>query len=79
MSGSLDTAASLSNLQPSATLQRDIFDTPAPVSVAEASKAEQGGGGHEGHEVRGITPGTDHANPPTPMPATRDRSTMTTP
>ena len=58
---------------PPATLQRDVFDAPAPVSIAEAMKAVNGVS-HEGHSVRGITPGTDEENPPTPMPATRDRT-----
>jgi len=65
--------ADMQRVQPAATLGRDAFDTPAPASVAEATKAAQGGG-HEGHQMRGITPGEDRENPPTPMPATRDGS-----
>ena len=64
--------AEMRSVQPSSTLQPDVFDAPAASSVAEAAKAAQGGG-HEGHSMRGITPGTDRENPPTPMPATRDR------
>lgn len=64
--------------RPAATLRRDAFDAPAAVSVAEAEKAAQGGS-HEGHGTRGITPGQDRENPPTPMPATRDGSTSTRP
>lgn len=60
--------------QPAAiTLRPDAFDAPAPASVSEAAKAAQGGG-HEGHQMRGITPGQDRENPPSPMPATRDGS-----
>jgi Heavy metal binding domain len=66
----------MQRVQPSVTLRRDAFDAPAPVSVSEAAKAAQGGG-HEGHQARGITPGQDRENPPTPMPATRDGSTRT--
>ncbi len=66
--------AETQSLQPTSTLRRDEFDAPASVAVSEASKATQGGG-HEGHTMRGITPGEDHENPPTPMPATRDRTT----
>ncbi len=68
--------AELRSIQPSATLQPDAFDAPASVSVSEAAKAGQGGG-HEGHTMRGITPGQDRENPPSPMPATRDRGTTT--
>jgi hypothetical protein len=64
--------AEIRGMQPSATLQPDAFDAPATVSVNEAVKARQGGG-HEGHNMRGITPGEDRENPPSPMPATRDR------
>ena len=64
----------IATVNPAATLQRDVLDTPAPVSVSEAAKAAHGGG-HEGHDTRGITPGTDHENAPTPMPATRDHTT----
>ena len=63
--------AEIRGVQPSATLQRDAFDAAAPRSVSEASKA-LAGGDHDGHETRGITPGQDHENPPSPMPATRD-------
>ena len=67
--------ADLQRVQPAATLRGDAFDAPAAVSVSEASKAAQGGGGHEGHGgTRGIIAGEDHENPPTPMPATRDGS-----
>jgi len=65
--------AEMQRVQPAATLRGDAFDAPASVSVAEAAKATQGGG-HEGHQTRGITPGQDSENPPTPMPATRDGS-----
>jgi Heavy metal binding domain len=68
----------MQRMQPAATLRRDAFDAPAAVSVAEAAKATQGGG-HEGHGTRGITPGEDRENPPSPMPATRDGSTNTAP
>jgi len=67
----------MQRMRPAATLQRDAFDAPAAISVSEAAKAAQGGG-HEGHQTRGITPGQDRENPPTPMPATRDGSTSTT-
>jgi hypothetical protein len=70
--------AEMQRVQPAATLRRDAFDAPAAVSVSEAAKAAQGGG-HEGHQTRGITPGQDRENPPTPMPATRDGSTGKTP
>jgi hypothetical protein len=70
--------AEMQRVQPAATLRRDAFDAPAPVSVSEAAKATQGGG-HEGHPMRGITPGQDRENPPTPMPATRDGSTPAAP
>ena len=65
-------SSEMRSVQPSSTLQPDVFDAPAASSVAEAAKATQGGG-HEGHPMRGITPGADRENPPTPMPATRDR------
>ena len=65
--------AEMQRAEPSATLRRDAFDAPAAVSVSEAAKAAQGGG-HEGHQTRGITPGQDRENPPSPMPATRDGS-----
>ena len=56
-------------------LAPDPFDAPAASAVAEAAKTA-GGGGHEGHgSTRGITPGEDRENPPTPMPARRDGST----
>lgn len=58
-------------VQPASTLQGDPFDAPAPAAVSEAAKASQGGG-HEGMEMRGITPGEDRENPPTPAPAIRD-------
>lgn len=67
----------MQRVRPAATLSGDAFDAPAPVSVSEAAKAAQGGG-HEGHQARGITPGQDRENPPTPMPATRDGSTSGT-
>ena len=56
-------------------LREDAFDAPAPSAVTEAEKARQGGG-HEGHQLRGIVPGEDHANPPTAMPARRDGSDL---
>lgn len=68
------TNAEIRAINPTSTLQSDVFDAPAAVSVNEAAKARQGGG-HEGHQMRGITPGEDRENPPTPMPATRDRTT----
>lgn len=68
--------ADIRSIQPPATLQPDAFDAPAPVSVNEAAKAGQSRG-HEGHGMRGITPGEDRENPPTPMPATRDGSKTT--
>lgn len=61
------------SVQPAATLQPDVFDAPAPIAVAEAIKAVHGGG-DGGPETRSIVPGTDHENPPTPMPAIRDRA-----
>ena len=64
--------AEIQRITPAATLQRDAFDAAAPIAVAEAVKAAHGG--HDGHQTRGITPGEDHENPPTPMPATRDGS-----
>lgn len=68
----------IQRVQPAATLRSDAFDAPAAVSVSEAAKAAQAGG-HDGHQTRGITPGQDRENPPTPMPATRDGSTSTKP
>ena len=65
--------AEMQRVQPASTLRGDAFDAPAPAAVSEAAKATQGGG-HEGHQMRGITPGEDRENPPTPMPATRDRT-----
>jgi hypothetical protein len=67
-------STAIGSVQPWSTLQPDAFDAPAPSAVSEAMKASRDGG-HEGHEMRGITPGEDHENPPTPMPATRDRTT----
>ena len=64
----------MGSIEPSSTLRGDPFDAPAAVSLAEAAKASAPGG-HEGHSTKGITPGEDHENPPTPMPATRDGST----
>lgn len=51
-------------------LAPDAFDAPAATSVRESAKAIEG----RGDEVqrRGITPGEDRENPPTPAPATRD-------
>jgi hypothetical protein len=67
--------ADMRRVQPAATLTGDAFDAPAAVSISEAAKAAQGGGAHAGHGgMRGITPGEDRENPPTPMPATRDGS-----
>jgi hypothetical protein len=66
-------SSELQRVQPAATLRPDAFDAPAPAAVSEARKATQGGG-HEGHATRGITPGEDRENPPTPMAATRDRT-----
>jgi hypothetical protein len=63
--------AEMQRLRPAATLKSDPFDAPAPLAVAETNKARQGGG-HEGHQMRGITPGQDRENPPTPAPAFRD-------
>lgn len=60
----------MQRMQPSATLQPDEFDAAAATSVSEAARAAQGGG-HDGHTMRGITPGEDRENPPSPMPATR--------
>lgn len=70
------TNTEIRSIHPPATLQPDAFDRPAAVSVGEAAKARQGGG-HEGHTLRGITPGEDRENPPTSMPAFRDGSTGT--
>lgn len=64
------TNAALRKLQPGATLQPDVFDAARPAPVAEAAKAREPMD-HSGH-TRGITAGEDEANPPTPMPATRD-------
>jgi hypothetical protein len=65
------TTAEVQRLRPSSTLQGDEFDAPAAAAVSEARKASQSGG-HEGMEMRGITPGQDRENPPTPAPAFRD-------
>jgi hypothetical protein len=65
------TSSEMQRMQPAATLRRDAFDAAAPIAVAEAARATQGGD-HAGHDTRGITPGEDHENPPTPRPATRD-------
>ena len=65
------TNAEMQRVRPAATLKGDAFDAPAAVAVAEAMKASQGGG-HEGMEMRGITPGQDRENPPTSAPAFRD-------
>ena len=65
------TNAEMQRVRPAATLKGDAFDAPAAVAIAEAMKASQGGG-HEGMEMRGITPGQDRENPPTPAPAFRD-------
>lgn len=58
-------------------LRPDPFDAAAPAAVAEAEKARQDHSGHEGQQMRGITPGEDKENPPTPMAATRDTTTKT--
>jgi len=71
-------SAEMQRVQPAATLRSDAFDAPAAISVSEAAKAARGGG-HEGHQTRGITPGQDRENPPAPMPATRDGRTGNTP
>lgn len=69
----------MQRVQPAATLRGDAFDAPAAASVSEAAKATHGGS-HEGHATRrGITPGQDRENPPTPMPATRDGSAKAPP
>ncbi len=65
------TNAEIQRLRPASTLKGDMYDAPAAVAVSEAIKASQGGS-HEGMEMRGITPGTDRENPPTPAPAFRD-------
>lgn len=65
------------SLDPAATLERDRFDAPAPEALAEAAKARAGD--HEGHDTRGITPGQDEENPPTPMPAIRTRENSAAP
>lgn len=67
------TSAAIAGLEPVSTLDADRFDAAVPISVAEAVKAAVGGG-HEGHDTRWITPGEDHANPPTPMAAVRTRA-----
>jgi hypothetical protein len=64
------TNAALRKLQPGETLQPDAFDAARPAPIAEAAKAREPMD-HSGH-TRGITAGEDEANPPTPMPATRD-------
>jgi len=52
--------ADMRDVQPSATLQPDAFDAPAPISVSEAAKATQGGG-HEGHQIQQAPmPAADH-------------------
>ncbi|HYC92006.1 MAG TPA: heavy metal-binding domain-containing protein [Thermoanaerobaculia bacterium] len=56
-------SADMKPVQPAITLRPDAFDAPSPISVAEAAKAARGGG-HEGHQMRGITPGQDRENPP---------------
>ena len=71
------TNAEMRSVTPASTLRPDAFDAPAPIAVSEAAKATQSGGGHEGHQMRGITPGQDRENAPTPMPATRDRGAAT--
>ena len=65
------TNAEIQRLRPASTLKGDAFDAPAAAAVSEAMKASQGGG-HEGMDMRGITPGEDRENPPTPAPAFRD-------
>lgn len=72
------TNAEMRSVRPAATLQPDVFDAPAPIAVAEAVKARHGTG-HSGPETRGITPGEDHANPPSPMPAIRDNTNTPAP
>jgi hypothetical protein len=67
------TGADVRSARLPSTLQSDAFDAPAATSISEAAKAAQDGE-HEGHQMRGITPGEDRENPPTPMPATRDRT-----
>ena len=62
--------AEIQRLQPASTLKNDPFDMPAQSAVAETEKAIQGSG-DEGL-ARGITPGQDRENPPTPAPAIRD-------
>ena len=64
-------APDVGNIELSSTLRGDTFDAPAPIAVSEAAKAGQSSG-HAGHQMRGITPGEDRENAPTPMPATRD-------
>jgi hypothetical protein len=64
------TNADLQRLRPAATLRSDALDAPAPIAVAEAMKAANGI--PEGEQTRGITPGQDRENPPTPAPAFRD-------
>ena len=62
--------AEIQRLRPASTLKNDPFDMPAQSAVAETEKAIQGSG-DEGL-ARGITPGQDRENPPTPAPAIRD-------
>ena len=50
----------MSAVRPDATLQRDDFDVPAPVSVAEAAKATAGGG-HSGHGAAAAVDHSDHS------------------
>ncbi|HKR64559.1 MAG TPA: heavy metal-binding domain-containing protein [Thermoanaerobaculia bacterium] len=72
------TNAEMQQMRPATTLRPDAFDAPVPVAVAEAAKSVQGGAS-EGQHTRGITPGQDHENPPTPAPATRDGRQQATP
>ena len=72
------TNAEMQQMRPATTLRPDAFDAPVPVAVIEAAKSVQGGGS-EGQHTRGITPGEDHENPPTPAPATRDGRQQATP
>ena len=65
------TNAEIQRLRPASTLKGDAFDAPASAAVSEAMKASHGGG-HEGMDMQGITPGQDRENPPTPAPAFRD-------
>ena len=66
------TNSEMQRVRPASTLESDAFDAPAAAALSEAMKASQSGG-HEGMEMRGITPGQDRENPPTPAPAFRDR------